>query len=99
MLGETRRAAACTRANWLLRPVMTLGPSPPVLDRWPRRFASRRKNGCKCYAIMVDCCEAPDGYCQVFESRGRITKALCPARRSVLGWLDHRLGDHAEDGH
>jgi hypothetical protein len=52
---------------------VVLGPSPLVLGRWPKRSASRRKNGRKCYAMMVDRCEAPEGYCQVFESRVRIT--------------------------
>jgi hypothetical protein len=52
---------------------MISGHSPPVLDRWPKQFASRRKNGRNRYALMVDRCEAPDGHCQVFESRVKIT--------------------------
>ena len=52
---------------------VVLGPSPLVLGRWPKRSASRRKNGRKCYAKMVDRREAPDGHCQVFESRVKIT--------------------------
>ena len=32
------------------------------------------------------------------ESKEKYHRALCPARRSVLGFLGHRLGDHAVDG-
>jgi hypothetical protein len=48
-------------------------PADEPKGRWPKRSASRRKNGRKCYAMMVERCEAPEGYCQVFEWRVRIT--------------------------